>query len=421
MGTRRSVAIIFAAILGGWLAVMPPAVVTIALRMREFDPSGLPTAYSLTLAGGWLAMIIALIGFGQLGDRIHSTRGSRLVIVRIALPVFVLASIGLALAPSPGLLATAWIVVQLPVAAIITTALAESGSIVPVGRRGILSGLIGASSIIALFVGSTLVNLLSTSLTSAFIVPALVGACLIAPLAVFPLPAAFPLPTATRHLADSSSATSTSSPERAGPPLMPLRPWVLFLAATLLLSWATSTTNGFIVLLVERIALIPAGSVASTATLLVVAATAFAIASSLAIGPLARSLASAATAWSIAAVTCCLALVGLLLWNTPTGLLVAAIVFGASFGIANGVEVSVILHLRHDSPALGRDMGVFMAASTVPYVLVPALASIILAGGLTSGLRIMFALAAALALVGAALTAVILRGSLLASARASRT
>lgn len=415
MGTRRSVAIIFAAILGGWLAVMPPAVVTIALRMREFDPSGLPTAYSLTLAGGWLAMIIALIGFGQLGDRIHSTRGSRLVIVRIALPVFVLASIGLALAPSPGLLATAWIVVQLPVAAIITTALAESGSIVPVGRRGILSGLIGASSIIALFVGSTLVNLLSTSLTAAFIVPALVGACLIAPLAVFPLP------TATRHLADSSSATSASSPERAGPPLMPLRPWVLFLAATLLLSWATSTTNGFIVLLVERIALIPAGSVASTATLLVVAATAFAIASSLAIGPLARSLASAATAWSIAAVTCCLALVGLLLWNTPTGLLVAAIVFGASFGIANGVEVSVILHLRHDSPALGRDMGVFMAASTVPYVLVPALASIILAGGLTSGLRIMFALAAALALVGAALTAVILRGSLLASARASRT
>ena len=77
MRSRSLVAMVAGATLGGWMAIMAPAVVTIALRLREFDPSGLPSFYALTLALGWLTMMAALVTSGFWGDAIRRRTASR--------------------------------------------------------------------------------------------------------------------------------------------------------------------------------------------------------------------------------------------------------------------------------------------------------------------------------------------------------
>ena len=390
---RWAIAKPFLAVLGGWLVVMPASVLTIALRMREFDPTGLPSFYSLTLALGWLTLIVSLLAFGALGDRRRLRSGSRTAVVRVGGLGIAVSGVLVALAPSPAALLAAWVLVQLPVAAVLSNALAQCGEVVPLNRQGIASGAIGAASIIALFAGSILVNITASTLTFAFVIPALLGAVLVAPLA-FGTPGT---PVNGSKLSPHEAASSDSYK-------LLVSAWVLFTVASLLLSWATSTTNGFIVLLVERIALVAAGSVASISASLISIATLCAIIGSLVIGPLARTRRSASLTWVVAAVACGAALAILMTWNTTAGLFLAAIVFGTAFGLANGVELSIVLSLRRGSPSLGRDMGLFTSATTLPYVLVPALAALVLADSVTAGLRLLFWLACLMAFAAAALT-----------------
>ena len=390
---RWAIAKPFLAVLGGWLVVMPASVLTIALRMREFDATGLPSFYSLTLALGWLTLIVSLLAFGAIGDRSRRRSGSRTAVVRIGALGIAVSGVLVALAPSPAALLAAWVLVQLPVAAVLSNALAQCGEVVPLNRQGIASGAIGAASIIALFAGSVLVNITASTLTVAFLIPALLGAALVVPLA-------FGNPDKT----GDDSKPVPDAPASPGSYKLLVSAWVLFTVASLLLSWATSTTNGFIVLLVERIALVGAGSVASISASLISIATLCAIIGSLVIGPLARTRRSASLTWVVAAVACGAALAILMTWNTTAGLFLAAIVFGTAFGLANGVELSIVLSLRRGSPSLGRDMGLFTSATTLPYVLVPALAAIVLADSVAVGLRLLFWLACLMAFAAAALT-----------------
>lgn len=97
--------------------------------------------------------------------------------------------------------------------------------------------------------------------------------------------------------------------------------------------------------------------------------------------------------WIAAALVCALALTVLLASPMPGGLYIAAGPFGISFGIANGVELAVILLLRSASNHLGRDSGLFTAVTTTPYVLVPLLASLIVGDDAAPGLITLLTLA----------------------------
>ena len=369
-------------VLGGWLAITAPGVVTIALRLREFDPSGLPSTYALTLALGWLTLIVALIASGAIGDAVHRRTSSRAPLARIGVPLMAVGGVLLALAPSPGALAVVWVVVQIPSALVITTALAEGGEVVAPSRRGLTSGLVGAAPIVALLLGSIGVRILSDSLTWAFVIPAMVGALVASPL----------MSVAGRHttadVIDETADAEATEPKFAPPVL-----WWAFLVGSFLLSWATATTNGFIVTYVQNVVDVVSTDVADISSLAVIIASALAVASSISAGTLAARKGRTIGFWIAAASLCSLALLVLVLVPTPAALVVIGALFGIAFGAANGLELTVVTLVRSQYDRLGRDFGILTAVTTVPFVLVPALATVALRTDAGSGVRLLFAIA----------------------------
>lgn len=382
-------------VLGGWLAIMAPAVVTIALRLREFDPSGLPSTYALTLALGWLTMIVALIAAGVFGDTIHRRTSTRAPLARIGVPLIAAGGVLLALAPSPTWLAAVWVGVQIPSAMVITTALAEGGEEVSSRRRGLASGLVGAAPIIALLVGGIAVRVLSDSLAWAFVIPAIVGALVAAPLMaiggdVDPEEVGNSTPPAGRGQSPNSASTL----------------WLTFLAGSFLLAWATATTNSFLVTFVQYVVDALSGDVTDLSSSAVILASILAILSSIAGGVLTVKRSRAIRLWIMAAALCALALTILVATPTSSTLLISACVFGVAFGAANGVELSVVLFVRERRDRLGRDFGILTAVTSAPYVLVPALAAVALRTNVEEGVILLFTIACALSAVAALVVAV---------------
>jgi len=328
---------------------------------------------------------------GRIGDLVFAGTGSRALLVRIGAPLIAVSGVLLAVAPTPGWLAAAWIVAQVPAAMVITTSLAVCGNVTSPNRRGVTSGLIGAAPILALFFGSFLVRLLTDSLGWAFIVPALLGAVLAAPLMrKMPVVDVQPSVIAARSLPWKALAWV----------------WVAFLVASFLLSWATSTTNGFIVLFIDYVTTIARADVATTATTAVILASLLAVIASVLSGLLSGGRPRAFVMWAVAAVACGLAVVGLIAFPTSLSIYLIAGIFGISFGVANGVELTVILQLRTAPEHLGRDLGLFTAVTTAPYVLVPALASVMMRDDTRSGLLVIFGLASVLAILAGVVIAV---------------
>jgi len=180
MNSSRPAARAAAGVLGGWLSVLPPSVLTLALRTDEWNVSA--TMYANILAVGWLAMLISLVVTGRFNDSLEARTGSRLLFVRAGAPLIAVSGVLLAIAPSFNWLFAVWIFAQIPAAMVVTAALAIGGDASPVNRRGIASGLVGAAPIVALLIGSLLVRVLGDSIALAFAVPALMGAVLAIPL-----------------------------------------------------------------------------------------------------------------------------------------------------------------------------------------------------------------------------------------------
>ena len=369
-------------VLGGWLAVMAPAVVTIALRLREFDPSGLPSTYALILALGWLTMIIALLAAGVIGDGVHRRLSTRTPLARIGVPLTAVGGVLLAIAPSPVWLAVVWAGVQVPSAIVITTALAEGGQEVSLRRRGLTSGLVGAAPIIALLVGGITVRVLIDSLAWAFILPAVVGALVAAPL-MLTGPGSAPAEMTEGDGIISVHGTQTSASAL----------WLAFLTGSFLLAWATATTNGFLVTFVQYIVDVASDDVADLSSSAVIIASIVAIVASITGGLLTAKRGNSVRLWTVAAALCALALSILLAAPTSTMFLVAACVFGIAFGAANGAEWSVVLSVRNRRERWGRDFGILTAVTSAPFVLVPALATVVLRTDAEDGVRLLFTLA----------------------------
>lgn len=369
-------------VLGGWLAVMAPAVVTIALRLREFDPSGLPSTYALILALGWLTMIIALLAAGVIGDGVHRRLSTRTPLARIGVPLTAVGGVLLAIAPSPVWLAVVWAGVQVPSAIVITTALAEGGQEVSLRRRGLTSGLVGAAPIIALLVGGITVRVLIDSLAWAFILPAVVGALVAAPL-MLTGPGSAPAEMTEGDGIISVHGTQTSASAL----------WLAFLTGSFLLAWATATTNGFLVTFVQYIVDVASDDVADLSSSAVIIASILAIVASITGGLLTAKRGNSVRLWTVAAALCALALSILLAAPTSRMFLVAACVFGIAFGAANGAEWSVVLSVRNRRERWGRDFGILTAVTSAPFVLVPALATVVLRTDAEDGVRLLFTLA----------------------------
>lgn len=377
-----------AAVLGSWVVVLPGSVTILALRMDEVGGSN--SDYAVSIAGGWLVFIAALVVLGAVGDRSVWRFGARWPLLLGGVAGSVLAVGLIAVAATPASLASCWLLMQIPAAAYVAACLGLAHDAVPLRSRGVVSGLAGAAPIAALLIGG-IVTRTATSPSAAFLVNAALGAALGLPL----LLQSFGRRGGDAHVdatVRESAAPSLRSLTAAGVSLVIA--WPIFLVSDFLLSLATSATNSFIIAFVRESTNTSPADTVGVATLLLIIASFGGMLGAIGGGLLGRDVIAAGRVFAAGTLIAGIGLIGILLNPSGPMLWIGSAVFGAGFGLANGSELSIGLGLRGGA-TIGRDLGVLAAVTCVPYVIV-GLAAALAVGplGSTTTIAVLFSIGA---------------------------
>jgi len=158
-----------------WLALLTPAMVTLALRVGELAPTTGMQSMSTVLASGAVVALISNPLFGYLSDRTRSRFGRRRPWM-IGGMVLGAAALGLvAVAPTLDLVLVGWCLAQLAFNGALAAMVAVLPDRVPPSQRGTVAGILGVCMPIGVLVGAYLVNVLFHSIVEALLVPAAIG------------------------------------------------------------------------------------------------------------------------------------------------------------------------------------------------------------------------------------------------------
>lgn len=364
--SRRVTAVGALGVFGAWLIVMPAAVLTVPLRLRSWDPQDYSQAVSVILALGWLALSVAFLVMAGISDR-EFQHGSRRPLIVLAIPATLVCALLLAFAPNAVVLGLMWVVLQIPVAAVIVSAQAVTGDMVAPEGRGAASAWLGMVPVAALLLGGVLARFLQSSLTAALVTPALLGALCCLPLFI-----------------ESRSFTRENSLEPMSGGGGPV-PWRLFLLASFLVGSATAIVNTYAVGFTELVAQIPADQVQSLASTAVAGSALAGLIAALIAGYACRSAIRASTIYATGGVVLALGCALMALVPGLVTLIVGAVLVGVGFGAVNGSEFALLLAVRRPGAALAEDLGALGSVTTVPYVLIPALGTLIFLGDPRTG------------------------------------
>jgi MFS family permease len=158
-----------------WLALLTPAMITLALRVQQLAPTDAARTSSWVLAIGALIALLSNPLFGALSDRSQSRFGRRrpYLVAGMVLGCAALALIGVA-ATIPILL-LGWCLAQLAYNAALSAIVAIVPDQIPAAQRGTVVGILGICMPIGQMAGTYLVQELSFNMTWALVVPGLVG------------------------------------------------------------------------------------------------------------------------------------------------------------------------------------------------------------------------------------------------------
>ena len=173
--SARFVAIYALAYAALWLALLTPAMITLALRVRQLADGNPARPISLVLFAGAIAALVGNPVFGALSDRTRSRFGRRrpyLVGGSLA-GLAALALIGMA--TSVGMVLVGWCLAQLAYNAVLAALVAIVPDQIPATQRGSVVGILGVCMPVGQIVGTFLVQQLAGNLTLALLVPGTLG------------------------------------------------------------------------------------------------------------------------------------------------------------------------------------------------------------------------------------------------------
>lgn len=372
------------AIGAGWLAVMPSSILSIALRLDEIDSPAF--VYSITLTLGWAALIVGVNFFGRLSDRLLANSAGTRNIMLLCTALMLGFNWALSETYSDLLLPVLWVLLQIPVAAIVsfaTTAAAESHGASASTR---VSALVGATPLLATLLGSLIVQVVGES-TWIFLLPAIVAAVALLPFALQP-------PQKAAQLASVTNAQHETS-----------RGWRWFLIASFFASWTTSATTSFLVPYAATVLGTPATTLASATSGILAGATMLSIAGSLALALRPRSQRLARRSFTIGAGLMAGGVALIIFLPSLQSLAIGGLLCGLGFGLVNGVELHIVQAFTAERGENGRRIGELTAVTTLPYVAVPAIGSVMLTINERLGLIGNFATAAVVSAVAVAVFA----------------
>jgi MFS family permease len=365
-----------------WSAILTPAAITLALRVREIDPAGASATLSLVAAVGAVFGIIGNPLFGRLSDRTRSRFGMRRPWMLGGVLAGALGLSVVAVAPSVPVLVLGWAMTQLGVQALLAAITAVLPDQVPHRLRGRIGGLIGMGQSAATTLGTGLLTLNATSLTWGLLAPVGLAAVTVGFLCVV-LPDRVhdggPRPSlSVREIASSYWSSPRRYPDFAWTWVSRL---LVFMGITILIVYQTY-------FLLARIG-VPPTSIAAVMFGVLLLENGVSIAANLVSGHLSdragRRKIFVATAAGFGALG--FAVAGL---SQTLPVFLAGV---ALLGAAKGVYVAVDLAMATDLLPAGRaeaakNMGLFTIASLFPNLLAPMLAPLVLgigAGAVTPG------------------------------------
>jgi MFS family permease len=397
--SARFIAIYAFAYASLWLALLTPAIISLALRVQELAPGNAAEPISWVLMTGALVALVSNPVFGALSDRTRSRFGRRRpwLVGGVLCGCAALAVIGFA--PTIGVVLLGWCLAQLAYNAVLASLVAVIPDRIPPAQRGTVVGILGVCMPIGQITGTYLVQQLSFNMTWVLVVPGLIGIAGVL-LLVFVLP---------------EGAAQQTAPSPRSPAARPAAPevsprdrrdfswaWlsrVLFTAGSCFLQ----AYQPF--LLIEKLRLDPADVPRLIFRSTVVGAV-MVVLWSLIAGRL-----SDRTGRRKPFVMAGSAIQGLGLWliaasNSYTMLLFGVALTGMGHGVYEGVDLALVTDVLPDRDQhAAKDLGLLNIANTLPQVIAPLCAPAILAVS-RGDYALLFAVAGAVSMLG---TAVLIR------------
>jgi MFS family permease len=173
--SARFVAIYALAYAALWLALLTPAIITLALRVRQLAPDNAAEPISRVLMAGAIVALVSNPVFGALSDSTRSRFGRRRpwLVGGVLCGCGSLAVIGLA--PTVNVVLLGWCAAQLSFNAVLAAMVAIIPDRVPPAQRGTVVGILGVCMPIGQITGTYLVQLLSINMLMALLVPGAIG------------------------------------------------------------------------------------------------------------------------------------------------------------------------------------------------------------------------------------------------------
>jgi MFS family permease len=158
-----------------WLALLTPATITLALRVRQIVPGDAAHPVSQVLFAGALVALVSNPIFGALSDRTRSRFGRRK-------PYLVMGAIGglaalafIGVAGSIRSIALGWCLAQLAYNSVLSALVAIVADRIPASRRGTVVGILGMCMPVGQISGTFLVQFFAPDLYLALLVPGGIG------------------------------------------------------------------------------------------------------------------------------------------------------------------------------------------------------------------------------------------------------
>jgi MFS family permease len=171
----RFIALYVVAWTGVWMALLPPVLVGLGLRVHAIDPDHAAADLSLVMGTGALVAMFANPFFGHLSDRTTSRFGMRRPWLIFGALAGGCGLATIACATSVWQILLGWCVTQLAYNASLAALMAILPDQVPQRQRGLVSGAAGMGLPIGMVGGTFVVWALADSTIAAFLVPAAIA------------------------------------------------------------------------------------------------------------------------------------------------------------------------------------------------------------------------------------------------------
>jgi len=380
---------------GGALLFLAPLLVSLALKVDHLvGLADAPRNLALVTGVGSLLSIVSNPFFGRLSDRTTSRWGMRRPWMVIGLVGGTTGILTVALAPNIAVVLVGWCIAQVFLNALLAAQVAVLPDQVPVGQRGLVSGVLGICLPAASVVGTFLVQTFDANDLTMFLAPCVVGAAVVV---VFVTrlddrrldPADRP-PWSLRQLLGSFYVNPRANPDFA---------WAFVSRFLLLMAYAFLVTYQAYYL-IDQLGTAEDAVPHQIFLGTVVQSVALVLAAPLT-GRLSDRVGRRKVFVVVAGVVYAVAMVVIATSTGSGGYLVGMAIGGFGFGMYMAVDLALVVDVLPETGSSAKDLGVLNIAGALPFALAPALAPLVLAAS-GSSYRVLYLVAGGCALLGAA-------------------